>query len=58
MVIFFIWLLDDDLPWFAWLGYCRAAFLLMLPVAAISWILCAASLREWWAGRTRTPEGD
>jgi hypothetical protein len=51
MALMFSWLMDESMPWFAWFGYCRAAFLLMLPVALISWVLCAASMREWWASR-------
>jgi len=52
-VIFFIWFLDESLPWMAKNGGCRGPFLVLLPITILHCIFCFLDIRSYFEARAR-----
>jgi hypothetical protein len=56
LILFFVWFLDPSLPWLRKSQPCRGPFLALLPVAGVSWLLLALSIRDAWRARRRAKD--
>ena len=58
LILFFVWFLDPSLPWLRKQEPCRGPFLVLLPVAGVSWLLLALSIRDALNARRREKNRD